>query len=82
MVLHDDGKNEVFQKFQKWSWKCGQCIFMLKLDNGGKYTNKFSLNFNRNMAIEINSQHPIWFNTMILHRDVIDHSWILHVVDY
>jgi hypothetical protein len=33
------------------------------------------------MAFEINSKHPIWFNTMVLQRDVIDRSWILHV-DY
>lgn len=78
-------KNEVLAKFKKFKSEvetCGQHIFMLKLDNGGKYPNKLSLNFFRNMAFEINSQHPIWFNTMVLQRDIIDHSWILHIVDY
>ncbi len=62
MVLHDDGKNEVLAKFKNFKSEvetCGQRIFTLKLDNGGKYPKKISLYFFRNIAFEINSQHPI-----------------------
>jgi hypothetical protein len=50
MVLHDDGKNENLEKFKNFKSEietCGQHIFTLKLDNGGKYPNKFSLIFLR-----------------------------------
>jgi hypothetical protein len=62
MVLHDDGKNEVLAKFKNFKSEvetCGQHIFTLKSNSHGKYPNKFSLNFIRNMAFEINSKHPI-----------------------
>jgi hypothetical protein len=55
-----------FENFKNEVERCGQHIFTLKLNNHWKYPNKFSLNFFRTMAFEINSQHPICFNTMVL----------------